>query len=276
LPRRPPTPLQAFLRYARFRAKARLLAARERVAGKHVENGLPVPPPLLRDRVHGSLDRSSFLAIGQACAGRIRGMLRSVGQDLYGFHDVLDFGCGCGRVMRFFADRPPSCRLHGTDIDAEAIAWCRARLRDLADWQVSRVAPPLSAAAGRFDLVYAVSVFTHFDEEAQVGWLEELRRVTRPGGWLLLTIHSAAARKALEAEERRSLEEKGFLFKTLHTGRWKLDGLPDSYQAAFQTREYVERVWSRFFEIAGYFDEGASPQQDAVVLHRTHQRGRDR
>src|SRR5207248_1785974 len=114
--------------------------------------------------------------------------LTSVHREISSFRDVLDFGCGCGRTLRYFADQSPITDFYGTDIDAEAIAWCRRHLR-FAKFKVNQALPPLSYRAEKFDLVYAVSVFTHIDEEYQFRWLDELRRITKPRGIVIVTTH---------------------------------------------------------------------------------------
>src|SRR6185503_20533684 len=49
--------------------------------------------------------------------------------------------------------------------------------------------PPLALEAESLDLVYAISVWSHFAAGAGLRWIEEMRRVLRPGGLLLLTAH---------------------------------------------------------------------------------------
>jgi len=58
----------------------------------------------------------------------------------------------------------------------------------LVHWRIAveKTQPPLPFPDNSFDLIYAVSVFTHLSEEHQRTWLPELRRVLRPGGRLLL------------------------------------------------------------------------------------------
>jgi ubiquinone/menaquinone biosynthesis C-methylase UbiE len=253
-------------RYARFRldvAKANWVEARLGEA----EDGLPVPSPELRYRVHGALDRASFFTIGRMCRRDIEGLLASVGQDMGRFEHVLDFGCGCGRVLRFFRDERGMGRLTGTDIDAEAMAWCRENLKS-ATWDVNQDLPPTRYADASFDFIYVISVFTHLDESFQFAWLEELRRILKPGGWAILTVHGKSLHGALKEDERKVLDQKGFLYKVDQTGRLKLDGLPDYYQTAYHTQDYVNQQWSRFFEVVRQVDRGICSNQDAVILQK--------
>src|SRR5207244_9030240 len=105
---------------------------------------------------------------------------------------------GCGRVMRRWRDLDG---VHGSDTNAEAVAWCRANL-PFGRFETNGLAPPLAFADDSFDLVYALSVFTHLTVDLQRAWLGELRRVLRPRGLLLLTTHGRAYLDRLSAEER--------------------------------------------------------------------------
>ena len=40
-----------------------------------------------------------------------------------------------------------------------------------------------------FDAVYAISIWSHFAEGAALRWLDEMHRLIRPGGHLVLTSH---------------------------------------------------------------------------------------
>jgi ubiquinone/menaquinone biosynthesis C-methylase UbiE len=117
---------------------------------------------------------------------------------------VLDFGCGCGRVMRRWAGiTGPS--FHGSDYNPNLIDWCRANL-PFAHFEVNGLAPPLPYEDDQFELVYALSVFTHLTEPLQHDWMAELRRVIRPGGLLLFTTRGDAWAWKLTLEERAQYE----------------------------------------------------------------------
>lgn len=252
----------------------RLLALAESIKDRSMASELdvlPLPPPLLRYRVHGSLDRDSFLCVGRTCIENLKNSLTLIGRDLYSFQNVLDFGCGCGRIVRHFYDHPSSFQMYGTDVDAQAIAWCRRRL-PFVTFLVNDPLPPLPFAAGAFDLIYAVSVFTHLDEAHQLAWLKELKRVSKPGATLLVSTHgrfaqlNASQQGGLSPEDAEALQTKGLVFKVSETGRFKLDGLPDFYQCTFHRKEYVHEIWSQFFTAKHYIERGINNDQDLVVL----------
>jgi hypothetical protein len=105
-----------FFTYFLLRIKALIIGFDEHRKKNNGSDFVPVPPPLLRLRVHGSLNLESYLQVGKTCAQNIRDLLALIDRDLYSFNPILDFGCDNGRVMRYFSDHPASCHLYGTDI----------------------------------------------------------------------------------------------------------------------------------------------------------------
>jgi SAM-dependent methyltransferase len=126
-------------------------------------------------------------------------LLRRHGVEPDRMEAVLDFGCGCGRVLRHWAGRPGP-EFHGVDVSRAGVRWCA---RNLPFAQVKRIAPepPLPYPNARFDFIYALSVLTHLPEEGSRRWLSELARVLNPGGLLLFTVHGGAYLEALDESE---------------------------------------------------------------------------
>jgi SAM-dependent methyltransferase len=165
-------------------------------------DGLPLPPPLLRVKVAGTADRSVFLSQSGEAANTIREALAASGEPIDAVKSLLDFGCGCGRVLRQWASLPAT-EVHGTDYNPKLIAWCRENLR-FATFGVNGLAPPLVYEDERFDLVIAISVFTHLTAELERRWIAELHRVLRPGGRLLLSTRGTAWVDHLTSAERET------------------------------------------------------------------------
>jgi SAM-dependent methyltransferase len=142
-----------------------------------------LPPPALRTLVSGRPNAEWFRSAGEVHA---RAIAEAASVHGYDIEDpqlaVLDFGCGSGRTTRHW-QRP----VHGTDINVKAIRWCQRNLP--GEYTVNGPEPPTAYPDARFDLVYAVSVFTHLTIERQERWLAELARIIRPGGLLLLSTH---------------------------------------------------------------------------------------
>lgn len=89
----------------------------------------PLPPALLRYRVSESLSAESFLKVGNGCARHVDQQLRTMGRNFADAERVLDFGCGCGRTLRWLMESYPVTNFYGADVDAEAIEWCIRNLR---------------------------------------------------------------------------------------------------------------------------------------------------
>jgi SAM-dependent methyltransferase len=161
---------------------------------------LPVPPLSLSSR--WGLTTESYLRGGRNDAETILSHLAEVGMTVAPGFRVLDFGCAEGRVLRFFP-RDPESQLWGVDINAERIAWAQGHLPAPFRFATTTTAPHLPFEDNYFDLVYAVSVFTHISELADA-WFLELLRVLRPGGHAYLTIHDERTVELLLGEYRNN------------------------------------------------------------------------
>ena len=102
---------------------------------------------------------------------------------------VLDFGCGWGRVIRYFVKDVEPHQLMGTDYDEPNVEFCVAS-NPWCEFARNEASPPLPIADDSVGFIYAYSVFSHFSEPMHRQWLEEFKRVLRPGGVLALTIRS--------------------------------------------------------------------------------------
>lgn len=169
------------------RAYELALATRSKLGSEaDAADGLPLPPARLRAQVGPAhADASYFLESGRQHADLIRELVREDGTSVEELDALLDWGCGCGRVLRRWSDLPDT-RVAGCDIDARMVGWCAQNL-PFADVAVTGMSPPLPYGADAFDLVYAFSVFTHLTERLQHDWIAECRRVLRPGGYLLIS-----------------------------------------------------------------------------------------
>jgi SAM-dependent methyltransferase len=148
---------------------------------------LPLPPRELAARVYGleySDPDAAYLELGAQTKRQIVELL----PDDWSFEGkrVLDFGSGAGRTLRHFADEAETAEFWGCDIDGPSVEWMQKSLcPPFHAWQTISV-PPLALEHGSFDLVYAVSVFTHLTDNS-TPWLLELHRTLKPDGLLIAT-----------------------------------------------------------------------------------------
>lgn len=147
----------------------------------------PLPPLDLMQRV-GRIDdpdvARAYEAIGRHSRARIERLLPADWS--WEGKRVLDFGCGAGRTLRQFLDEATRAEFYGCDIDGPSIAWLTDHLSPPLHVLRSGEQPSLPQPDEFFDLVYALSVFTHLADD-WAGWLLELHRVLRPRGLLIAT-----------------------------------------------------------------------------------------
>ena len=218
----------------------------------------PLPPPKLRRRVAGTSSRKFFLRSGREALDDLLRVFSLSRDPTRTYPEWLDFGCGCGRVARHFSDVPEVRGVAGIDVDSEQIAWCRRHLA--GDFQVISPHPPTGLASAAFDVVYAGSVFTHFDEEPQHAWLRELHRLLKPGGRLIASTHGPSliwARPDLGDEQRARLASPGFLFAS---GRGSFNE-----DTAFHSRDYLLASWGSLFGLLCFEELGLNRFQDLHV-----------
>ncbi|MPZ23032.1 MAG: methyltransferase domain-containing protein [Dehalococcoidia bacterium] len=252
--------LRSWAAHQRGRAKQRFDSLPQRIANFR-EGGIPIPPARLIYSATRMESVEWFLASGQAARESIRETAAGVGIEIERLEAVLDFGCGPGRVMRHWQGlRGPA--LFGSDYNRSSVEWCRRNLA-FAEFRVNALGGPLAFDSEAFDLVYGLSVFTHLTEERQRYWMDELTRVVRPGGHLLITTHGKR-----HASELPGNEWDRFAAGELVVVRGDREGRNEC--AAFHPESYVRANLARGLEVARFEAEGArgNPWQDLYLLRK--------
>lgn len=102
---------------------------------------------------------------------------------------VLDVACGVGGTVAAIADRLPSSRLIGVDLDAWHLVKARQRLAEVGAQHRALLcradACSLPFADGIFDRILCVEAAFHFPSRER--FLREAKRVLRPGGLLAMS-----------------------------------------------------------------------------------------
>ncbi len=210
-----------------------------------------------------------FLSGGYLTAVGLMSVLQLAGRPISTFNRILDFGCGSGRVTHWLRHLADKAQLTGADINPEAIAWCRENLDFEADFIHNGASPPLPLAAESADLIYGISVLTHLDEDLQFKWLRELHRVAAPGAVVVLTVHTDyRAVRTLSQPDFVKYRRRGFFYQRAASDDKTVAGLPDFYQVAFHTENYIARKWTRLFEPLLSVSHGPFWSQQAIVLRK--------
>lgn len=227
----------------------------------------PLPPKHLQERVVGKFV-PGFAESGYDLCRELDEALAPAGKTLADFRRILDFGCGSGRVTRALKTLHPQAEVSGTDIDAEAIGWLSGNYAKYGTFVVAPHRPPMSFPDAAFDFVFGISVFTHLPKDMEGEWLDELRRIAAPGAHLVLTTHGESHWSKLAPEIRGIVERDGFYYGDFGWNYGASVSLPDFYQTAYHSTDYVRREWGKRFDVLAITPLGMGKHQDTVLLRR--------
>lgn len=231
------------------------------------------PPPLENLKRIGETDFESYVKMGQVLFDQMHKLFRDYTCIPTAGQNVLDFGCGIGRVT-FPRAAAYDATITACDVDPTAIRYIQENSHTI-NALVSSYNPPLPFEDGQFDLVYANSVFTHFPKDAEAYWLAEMARITHPGSKLFLSV---AGYDTLKVHHRRgidthisedTLNEEGLIFieNKSHDkdDPVKWPGVTHAYGLTRHSHPYVREVWGAYFDVIDIVP-AASGKQDVVVL----------
>ena len=99
--------------------------------------------------------------------------------------DVLDVGCATGELLGFLAARMERSRFTGVDVSEDLLVEGR-KLAPFAEFRNASALDLPADFAGKFDLVCAMGCMSIFDEREVERFWDNLLRVTKPGGLVIV------------------------------------------------------------------------------------------
>ena len=103
---------------------------------------------------------------------------------------ILDFGSGIGNSIPHFRRYFPASALFCADASPRSLEIAAQRFPGPERQIVVTEGARLDVPDGHFDLCFSACVFHHIAHEQHRFWLDELHRVTRPGGLLVIFEHN--------------------------------------------------------------------------------------
>jgi SAM-dependent methyltransferase len=233
------------------------------------EHGPPYPPFELAHRVGSLEDATDPFAYYDTLGRETRDAIvdRLPPDWTFDGKRILDFGCGAGRTLRHFAGEAATAEFWGCDIDEESVRWMEEHMSPPFHVFVNGEEPPLEQPDSSFDLIFAISVFTHLTS-SWGRWLVELHRVLKPDGLLLVTFMGCGMSEEIAGEP---WDAESFGMNVIRYGQsWDLGG-----PMVIHSPWWIEEHWGRAFEILSLAPDGfaAKPWLDhgSVLMRKREQ-----
>jgi trans-aconitate methyltransferase len=231
------------------------------------DSKINTPEARLRKKVHGGDCESSFALEGYSSYVKCKKALElKLGKTYEDFERLLDWGCGCGRMTRYFQSNK-SLDIYGVDIDEENINWSSENLK-FASFEKISLRPPTLLKPSFYDLIIGISVFTHLKEEDQFKWLEELSRISPKDGIVMMSVHgdSTACRSGIDDNTYLQWRKTGFLDLGVNNDLGESVSENDYYRNTLHTNEYIFENWAKYFEIIDIIPGYIGNHQDLVIM----------
>jgi cyclopropane fatty-acyl-phospholipid synthase-like methyltransferase len=176
---------------------------------------------------------------------------------------ILDWGCGPGRIVRHLPALLPDAEVYGTDYNENYIKWCSENLNGI-NFSVNKIDPPMNFASSFLDAIIGLSIFTHLSIKNHFEWINELHRIVKFGGGILITTQGEAYRSELTATEKELFDSN-----QLVTRKYLNEG--NRLYSSFQPTEFVRELIVGKFQIIEHVPgkmKNSEPAQDSWLLKK--------
>jgi len=237
----------------------------------YVEGEVLPLPPIAERHGHAGSD-AEFLAWGKADADTIMGCIESAGLSSANGLSIMDFGCSSGRMLRHFYPKVQShqWKLTGVDVSARRIEWMRRNFPNDIQVYTGSFLPMLPFESNSIDVIYGMSVFTHI-KYLWDQWLLEMRRVLKPGGLLIQSVHTERAWDFFSQNK-----DEDWVKDSLGTLVVEHKEMPDDFvyfgnldkNQVFWKKDIVLEFWGRYFTEVKMHPPTPSTYQDWVIAKK--------
>jgi ubiquinone/menaquinone biosynthesis C-methylase UbiE len=126
---------------------------------------------------------------------------------------ILDWGCGPARILRHLPSLfDAQSQFFGTDYNEKTIDWCQQHLKNI-HFVKNELHPPLPYEKSFFNAIYGISIFTHLSETNHALWFNELCRVLKQDGILLLTTHGTIFKAIMTESEKQQFDNQRLVIR---------------------------------------------------------------
>ncbi|MDR2238518.1 MAG: class I SAM-dependent methyltransferase [Chryseobacterium sp.] len=207
-----------------------------------------------------NINYESYYKSGRGAAEKFIGIFRK-----YNTADqvkVLDWGCGPARVVRHIPQVLPGSSVFGTDYNENSIRWNTENIKNV-DFNLNGLKAELPYPEQLFDFIYGISIFTHLSEPMHYDWKNELGRVLKKDGILLLSLQGNLFKTILTDAEIKKFDAGEIVVR---------GNVKEGHRtySAFHPDAFVEKLFSDFEVLEHHpsFLNNGKPEQDLWVLRK--------
>jgi SAM-dependent methyltransferase len=239
-----------------------------------IVQGEPLPVPAGEDRFgYSPEDTKEYLRWGKFDHDLVLRVVDKHYEKSVNLH-IMDFGCSSGRVLRHFEAEHSSkdWTLNGVDVQARAIEWMRRNFPSHYQVVTTSVMPHLPFADNSLDVIYGFSVFTHI-KYLWDAWLMELKRVLKPGGLLIQTVHAENAWNFYCKHRGESWVQRALPPQLINSESMDVDFFyygDIGVSQVFWKRKIVNDFWGRYFQILEITNPPENSFQDWVICKKVN------
>jgi SAM-dependent methyltransferase len=132
-------------------------------------------------------DDKHYFSVGSSALNCIEKALSISGKHKEGIHNILDFPCGHGRVLRYLRVAYPAAKITACDVNQDGVDFC-AKVFDVApsysNTDLSKINLP-----DDYDLIWCGSLMTHLDFDDWTRVLKLFRKSLLRNGLLVFSTH---------------------------------------------------------------------------------------
>ncbi|TXL75675.1 class I SAM-dependent methyltransferase [Vineibacter terrae] len=221
------------------------------------------------DQMFDTLDH--YLRVGAAAASAIQSFTRP--WDVTNIRQILDFGCGHGRVLRWLRAIYPEATIVGADITEDGVKFCAETFGSvplISSTNIDEIKP------GRtFNLIFAGSVITHLDEPKSRALLDRFLSWLNPGGLMVFSSHGATAVRYQESGQIDYMFGEGTAQPAIDAYRKHGFGYLDYAATSGYGVSFINPTWFAEFAAAnaaismfGVIEFGWDFHHDIIALRR--------
>jgi SAM-dependent methyltransferase len=220
----------------------------------------PIPPQHLMDLVIDPPEAAWYLQSGVFAFRDIQRTLNKNGINPGHFGEVLDFGCGTGRIAWRWKNEYNSY-VYGTDYNKKLVNFCKKKSDKSERFSKNEIGPPLEYEKEKFSFIYANSVFTHLSKNLQKEWIKEAKRVLENKGYMYITVHGNSSKHMMNYSQKKKYDSGNVVVK-------RSDRVGTNVCAAFHPPSYVKGSFSEGFDVIDYIPNGTRHSVQDIYLFR--------